>query len=85
MKKPVIMQEFRRNAWMRVTDKFENIFFGKFLEIVRMCSYWQRFSKEYNKSKTYVNENKIGRNDNCPCGSGKKYKKCCAKADKQPI
>ena len=20
---------------------------------------------------------KIGRNDNCPCGSGKKYKKCC--------
>jgi len=19
----------------------------------------------------------IGRNDNCPCGSGKKYKKCC--------
>ena len=25
---------------------------------------------------------KIGRNDPCPCGSGKKYKKCCgAKAD----
>lgn len=22
-------------------------------------------------------ENKIGRNDKCPCGSGKKYKKCC--------
>lgn len=22
--------------------------------------------------------NKIGRNDPCPCGSGKKYKKCCA-------
>jgi hypothetical protein len=21
---------------------------------------------------------KIGRNDRCPCGSGKKYKKCCA-------
>ena len=21
---------------------------------------------------------KIGRNDPCPCGSGKKYKKCCA-------
>jgi uncharacterized protein YecA (UPF0149 family) len=20
---------------------------------------------------------KIGRNDPCPCGSGKKYKKCC--------
>ena len=24
-------------------------------------------------------EPKIGRNDPCPCGSGKKYKKCCGK------
>jgi preprotein translocase subunit SecA len=24
-------------------------------------------------------EEKIGRNDSCPCGSGKKYKKCCGK------
>ncbi len=23
--------------------------------------------------------NKIGRNDSCPCGSGKKYKRCCEK------
>ncbi len=29
-------------------------------------------------TKTPVrNENKVGRNDPCPCGSGKKYKKCC--------
>lgn len=26
-----------------------------------------------------VNVIKIGRNDPCPCGSGKKYKKCCGK------
>jgi len=25
---------------------------------------------------------KIGRNEKCPCGSGKKYKKCCLKKDK---
>ncbi|WP_066633638.1 preprotein translocase subunit SecA [Desulfolucanica intricata] len=25
------------------------------------------------------NESKVGRNDLCPCGSGKKYKKCCGK------
>lgn len=25
---------------------------------------------------------KIGRNEPCPCGSGKKYKNCCARADK---
>ena len=24
-------------------------------------------------------ENKVGRNDPCPCGSGKKYKKCCGR------
>jgi uncharacterized protein YecA (UPF0149 family) len=24
-------------------------------------------------------EKKIGRNELCPCGSGKKYKKCCGK------
>ncbi|MES3021723.1 MAG: SEC-C metal-binding domain-containing protein [Pseudomonadota bacterium] len=23
---------------------------------------------------------KVGRNESCPCGSGKKYKKCCATA-----
>ncbi|MCX5999137.1 MAG: SEC-C metal-binding domain-containing protein [Chloroflexi bacterium] len=28
------------------------------------------------------NEPKVGRNDPCPCGSGKKYKKCCGNAAK---
>lgn len=27
----------------------------------------------------YVRDVKIGRNDPCPCGSGKKYKKCCGR------
>ena len=31
-------------------------------------------------SQTVVNEGpKVGRNDPCPCGSGKKYKNCCGK------
>ncbi len=29
------------------------------------------------KQKTITKSKKIGRNDPCPCGSGKKYKKCC--------
>ena len=29
------------------------------------------------KKKPVVKKEKIGRNDPCPCGSGKKYKKCC--------
>ena len=36
--------------------------------------------KEGLKATPKVNENKkIGRNDMCPCGSGKKYKQCCGK------
>ena len=36
--------------------------------------------KEGGINKTIVNETpKIGRNDPCPCGSGKKYKNCCGK------
>ncbi|PIU07397.1 MAG: preprotein translocase subunit SecA [Candidatus Moranbacteria bacterium CG08_land_8_20_14_0_20_34_16] len=27
----------------------------------------------------FKNEKKVGRNEPCPCGSGKKYKKCCGK------
>ena len=29
--------------------------------------------------QTIRNKTEIGRNDPCPCGSGKKYKKCCGK------
>ena len=35
--------------------------------------------KAFKKSKTVVKGEKIGRNDPCPCGSGKKYKKCCGR------
>jgi len=32
-----------------------------------------------NPLKTAVADKKVGRNEPCPCGSGKKYKKCCGK------
>ncbi len=36
--------------------------------------------KEGGMNKTVVNDGpKVGRNDPCPCGSGKKYKNCCGK------
>ncbi|MDN5314688.1 MAG: hypothetical protein PWP10_3438 [Clostridiales bacterium] len=35
-------------------------------------------AKEYRESQI-VRVEKIGRNDPCPCGSGKKYKQCCMK------
>lgn len=35
--------------------------------------------REQKSSTTVVKEDKIYPNDPCPCGSGKKYKKCCGK------
>ena len=35
--------------------------------------------KAQKKSMTVVKGKKIGRNDPCPCGSGKKYKQCCGR------
>ena len=31
------------------------------------------------QNRPVVKKNKVGRNDPCPCGSGKKYKHCCGK------
>ena len=35
--------------------------------------------KDEGVKKTPKKVKKVGRNDNCPCGSGKKYKQCCGK------
>lgn len=39
----------------------------------------KQIRKDYNKSTQVIKPKKIGRNEPCPCGSGKKYKKCCGK------
>ncbi len=35
--------------------------------------------RESKRQDTVVKPKKVGRNDPCPCGSGKKYKYCCGK------
>ncbi len=54
--------------WLYTLEEWNNIFDEKQRKEIK---------KEYNRSKTVVKGEKIGRNDPCPCGSGKKYKKCC--------
>ena len=60
-------------------------------DVAEATSWWQCFSESDRKSTAhqlgdlaYEHANlqsrqsvKTGRNDPCPCGSGKKYKKCC--------
>ena len=44
----------------------------------------ERKDELYKKSKaagTIVKGRKVGRNEPCPCGSGKKYKHCCYHKD----
>jgi len=48
----------------------------------RIQTQQQKVSVNYNRGEgssrqTVTRGKKIGRNDPCPCGSGKKYKKCC--------
>lgn len=55
-------------------------------ELTEMQKQWQAVMQSVDEipdydeptSMPFVNaEEKVGRNDPCPCGSGKKYKKCC--------
>ena len=54
-------------------------------EAVKVLQEFGRHMDERRKGELVHNQqarsNKIGRNEPCPCGSGKKYKKCCALTD----
>lgn len=55
--------------WLYSLDEWNNIFDNNKRKEIK---------KAFNRSKM-ATSHKIGRNDPCPCGSGKKYKKCCGK------
>ena len=68
-----------------VQSKYANDFLELFQGMIKDKSYVERLSRHYvlfkevvNKINTREKGNKIGRNEPCPCGSRKKYKKCCA-------
>ena len=58
---------------------------AKFLKVQGKWFYSQRRSKTISEVKSISKnplkhkKNKIGRNEPCPCNSGKKFKKCCGK------
>jgi len=73
--------------------KHRNLGFKKPNTLSHLCEGWKIFYKyslpkfkklaiRFKKRREIVNSPsniKIGRNDVCPCGSGKKYKNCCLK------
>ena len=56
--------------WLYELPKWKEIFSEEELK---------KFYKEQKESTIIRKPKKIGRNDPCPCGSGKKYKKCCGR------
>ena len=56
--------------WLYSLDEWEDVL---------DASVRTRITNEY-RSTIIAKSDKVGRNDPCPCGSGKKYKNCCGKA-----
>lgn len=56
--------------WLYTLDSWENMLSKDTRKHIK---------KAYDNTRIVRNDNKVGRNEPCPCGSGKKYKKCCGK------
>jgi preprotein translocase subunit SecA len=86
------LQEYKREAYQLFMDMItrirqevvEKIFWVQIAreEDVHEIEQQQRkqrlvFNLSEDVPQQPAKSNKVGRNDPCPCGSGKKYKKCC--------
>lgn len=73
-------------VYKKYSDEFEEETLDKnFITPIEESAYhdnvipFSSFSKPIVEEKQPIRVNKVGRNDPCPCGSGKKYKKCCGR------
>lgn len=91
LKEDIVLEEIEVDSEISLKVDFEKLYFNMLsveAEWLYTLPGWEgilsaekrkEIEKAYKKTKTVVKENKVGRNDACPCGSGKKYKKCCGK------
>jgi SEC-C motif-containing protein len=64
---------------VRYEKDFETINHREFAEFRKNDGRWFYFDSEFPKAQSFRREGeKVGRNDPCACGSGQKFKKCCA-------
>ncbi len=88
---PFELEKIDENSDIDLDIDFEKLFFNMLkaeAEYLYTLPQWEdvlseerilEIIKEFKRSKTVHKEKEPGRNDPCPCGSGKKYKKCCGK------
>ncbi len=62
-------QYLKEKIFSSTTVLYESKTFSKTLGYIE--------EEERGKGRPKINAKNIGRNEPCPCGSGKKYKKCC--------
>ena len=91
LREPQPLESFDETSAVRLDILYETLLFNMFVakaDYLHDLAEWERvLPKEkqeeicdrYRRSRTVVKDPKTGRNDPCPCGSGKKYKKCCGK------
>lgn len=92
LNEPIGINEIDSNSQIELKIDFEKLYFNMLdakADYLYTLPQWHNIfsqdklneiTKAQRLSKTIVKDKKIGRNDPCPCGSGKKYKKCCGKA-----
>ncbi len=86
---PFDLEETNEESNIDLDIDFEKLFFNMLkaeAEYLYTLPQWENvlseekiveIIKDFKRSKTVHKEKEPGRNDPCPCGSGKKYKKCC--------
>lgn len=91
LKEDIALEEIEADSQISLKIDFEKLYFNMLTveaEWLYTLPGWENMltiekikeiTKAYKKTKTVVKEKTVGRNDPCPCGSGKKYKKCCGK------
>lgn len=82
--KDMIPYSEQREGWKNYYQEYEDHFEDEEEEdrknfLLRQLALEEFRYSNYQDIETVKNVEKIGRNEPCPCGSGKKYKKCCLK------
>ena len=91
LKKEVNLDKVNADTALKLEIDFEKLYFNMYkakANWLHTLKEWEpilsdekrkEIAKAYRQSNIFVREAKVGRNDPCPCGSGKKYKACCGK------
>ena len=91
LKEDIVLEEIQEDSEIALKIDFEKLYYNMLnveAEWLFTLPGWEgmlsaekrkEIEKAYKRSKTVVKEKTVGRNEPCPCGSGKKYKKCCGK------